>query len=414
LDAMRRAYFRDGKAKYGDIIWWPKGNAWKNQSLTPNTSVRYLYVFLSTKNGPVVLNLPPVANGYSLLGTLADAWQVPITDMGADGVGAEFLVLPPGFKGDVPPGYIPLRPKTFTTFTTIRSILAGNSAEDLRNGDALAKKISTYPLASAAHPPEQRFVDMTDILYDGLVHYDESIYTSLARMLNEEPVQAQDLQMMGMLLPLGIEKGKEFKPDAATVEQLKNAAAEAHAWLREKQPTFVQDWWPGSRWKVPALPIATQTGFKWTVANYMDVDSRGIGFSTFFLPPAKLGAGSFYLGANFDSSGRPLDGDNEYRLHIPANVPVSQFWSVTVYNSVTQALFLNSDHPTLDSLDKAVHKNADGSVDIYFGSKAPTGEEANRINIPARAHWFSWFRFYGPEKAVFDKSWKMPDIERVN
>jgi hypothetical protein len=48
LDAMRQAYFRDGKAKYGDIIWWPKGNDWKNQSLTPNTSLRYLYIFLNT------------------------------------------------------------------------------------------------------------------------------------------------------------------------------------------------------------------------------------------------------------------------------------------------------------------------------------------------------------------------------
>jgi hypothetical protein len=35
-------------------------------------------------------------------------------------------------------------------------------------------------------------------------------------MLNEEPAQSQDLQMMGMLLPLGIEKGKDFKPDVAT------------------------------------------------------------------------------------------------------------------------------------------------------------------------------------------------------
>jgi hypothetical protein len=77
LDAMRQAYFRDGKAKYGDIIWWPKGNDWKNQSLTPNTSLRYLYIFLNTKDdGPVVLDLPPAGNGSSLLGTIADAWQV--------------------------------------------------------------------------------------------------------------------------------------------------------------------------------------------------------------------------------------------------------------------------------------------------------------------------------------------------
>jgi hypothetical protein len=71
LDAMRQAYFRDGKAKYGDIIWWPKGSAWKNQSLTPNTSLRYLYVFFNTKDdGPVVLDLPPAAKGASFFALL--------------------------------------------------------------------------------------------------------------------------------------------------------------------------------------------------------------------------------------------------------------------------------------------------------------------------------------------------------
>jgi hypothetical protein len=113
LDAMRQAYFRDGKAKYGDIIWWPKGNAWKNQSLTPNTSVRYLYVFFNTKDdGPVVLDLPPAANGSSLLGTMADAWQVPLTDIGFEGKGGKYLVLPPDYTGEVPDGYIPVRSRT--------------------------------------------------------------------------------------------------------------------------------------------------------------------------------------------------------------------------------------------------------------------------------------------------------------
>jgi hypothetical protein len=65
----------------------------------------------------------------------------------------------------------------------------------MSKGDALVKQIKIYPLAKAGNPPAQRFVDMTDIMYDGLVHYDESIYTSLARMLNEEPVQREDLQM---------------------------------------------------------------------------------------------------------------------------------------------------------------------------------------------------------------------------
>jgi hypothetical protein len=161
------------------------------------------------------------------------------------------------------------------------------------------------------------------------------------------------------------------------------------------------------------LPIGLQTGFRWTVTNYFDVDSRGIAFSTFFLPPAKLGKGSFYLGANFDSSGQSLRGENTYRLHVPANVPVSQFWAVTIYNTETSTLFLNLTHPTLDSLDKEMRKNADGSVDIYFGSKAPAGQESNWIYTPAKKRWIPWFRFYGPLKSLFDNSWTMPDIEIV-
>jgi hypothetical protein len=221
------------------------------------------------------------------------------------------------------------------------------------------------------------------------------------------------LKIVDLLLPLSIEKGKDFKPDAGTVAQLNSVAAQAHAWLLAQVPTFVIDWWPNSQWKLPSSPIGPKTGFNWTVANYFDVDSRGIAFSTFFVAPAKLGAGSFYLGANFDSSGQPLRGENTYRLHVPANVPVSQFWAVTVYNSETSALFLNQTRPTLDSLDKEMRKNADGSVDIYFGPKAPDGQESNWLQTPAEKSWFPSFRFYGPQKPLFDKSWKMPDIEMV-
>jgi hypothetical protein len=413
FDALRQAYFRDGKAKYGDIIWWPKGSTWKNQSLTPNQSLRYMYIFANTKDeGPIVLDLPAAANGSSFLGTIVDAWQVPLTDVGFEGRGGKYLVLPPGYAGEVPTGYIPVRPKTYNTMIGIRSILASSSEEDEQKGDSLVNEVKIYPFAKASNAPAQRFVDMTDTMYDGLVHFDEGFYTSLARMLNEEPVQPEDLQMMGMLLPLGIEKGKEFKPDAATVTQLKSAAAEANAWLVAQQSTFVEDWWPNSQWKVPVRAIGPKTGFKWTVANYFDVDARGIGFAGFFVPPAKVGGGSFYLASRFDSDGQSLRGEHTYWMHVPANVPVSQFWAVTIYNAETSALFLNLTRPTLDSLDKELRKNADGSVDIYIGPKVP-GPESNWIESPAGKRWFPWFRFYGPEKPLFEKSWMMPDIEKV-
>jgi len=86
FDAMRQAYFRDAKARYNDIIWWPNGAGWKNQSLTVNTSVRYIYFFFNTKNdGPVVLELPGEVDGASFFGTITDAWFVPLVDIGSDG-----------------------------------------------------------------------------------------------------------------------------------------------------------------------------------------------------------------------------------------------------------------------------------------------------------------------------------------
>jgi hypothetical protein len=109
----------------------------------------------------------------------------------------------------------------------------------------------------------------------------------------------------------------------------------------------------------------------------------------------------------------PFRGEKTYLLCVPPNVPVKEFWALTVYDSETQALFLNSPRPTLDALDKGKRRNADGSVDLYMGPKAPTGQEANWIYTPAGKSWFPWFRFYGPEKALFDKSWTMPDIAQV-
>jgi Protein of unknown function (DUF1214) len=93
---------------------------------------------------------------------------------------------------------------------------------------------------------------------------------------------------------------------------------------------------------------------------------------------------------------------------------VREFWSVTVYSLETSSFFRNAPNLTLGSLDKGLTKNADGSVDIYFGPKPPAGKESNWLYTQAGQKWFPWFRVYGPEKAILDRSWKLPDIERVD
>ena len=88
--------------------------------------------------------------------------------------------------------------------------------------------------------------------------------------------------------------------------------------------------------------------------------------------------------------------------------------SVTVYNLATSSFFLNSTRFTLGGFDEELRKNADGTVDIYFGPKAPVGQESNWLYTAAGQKWFPRLRLYGPERAVLDKSFKLPDIKRIN
>ena len=94
-------------------------------------------------------------------------------------------------------------------------------------------------------------------------------------------------------------------------------------------------------------------------------------------------------------------------------MPVEQYWSLTAYDRETHALIKNVDRASRASNNAEVQKNADGSVDIYFGPKAPAGKESNWIPTDPAAEFELMFRLYGPTKALFDKAWKLPDVEEV-
>ena len=417
VDAMRRAFFRDAKANYNDIVFWSKPSDWKNQTTTPVQSVRYVYFNFNTKDGPVVLEIPPAVEA-GLFGSLLDAWQAPLAEVGPEGEdqgkGGKSLFLPPDFEGDAPPGYIVVRPQTFNGFALLRVIPKSSSEADVSNAIAMVKKLRLYPLAKAGGPPEQHFVDMAGRLFDGIVRFDESFYDSLAHMISEEPVLTRDRAMMGLLLPLGIEKGKEFTPDTTTQAALAQSAREAHTRLMNGLLAYRTPHWLDSRWALPGAPVVIETAFTFERTDYLDVDARGIGFFSFYAPPKKLGAATFYVGTFHDANGDRLRGEENYKLHVPPNVPAQQFWSLTLYDCETCGFIRDMPRPGIDSYDENMQKNADSSVDIYIGPRPLAGKEANWIQTVSGRSWFPYFRFYGPEKRLFEKTWKLPDIEHAN
>jgi hypothetical protein len=219
VDAMRQAYFRDAGAKYNDIIYFSKPADWKFQFTTPNASTHYVYFNFNLKDGPIVLDIPPTV-GVGLFGSIVDAWQVPVADVGTagedKGKGGKYLLLPPSDKQSVPPGYFPLQFQTVNGYALLRAIPAGSSEEDQAKAIDLVKKIRLYSLAQATNPPNQSYIDISGKLLDGVVAFDETFYERLTKMVNEEPVQTRDLVAMGQLRSIGIEKGKGFTPDDAT------------------------------------------------------------------------------------------------------------------------------------------------------------------------------------------------------
>ena len=416
-DAMRQAYFRDVGAKYNDICFFSKPADWHFQVTTPNASTNYVYFNFNLKDGPVVLEVP-AAVGAGLLGAVIDAWDVTVAGVGPEdenkGQAAKYLMLPPGFSSDVPAGFIAVRFPTYNGYSLLRAIPAGSTDADVTAALALVKKLRVYPFAQAANPPEQRFIDIHGKTFEGVPSFDENFFVSLDRMVQEEPVQERDLVAMGMLQSIGIEKGKEFKPDAAAQRIFKAAAQEQLAVFVQGMRTFGQRWWPDRAWALPDTR-GVKTNFSYVTDVAVDVDARGLSNFAAFGFPKRVGQGGsiVYLVAFRDGRGEPISGEHAYKLHVPANVPAKQYWSVIAYDSFTNAFVRESPVVGLDSYSKTMKKNPDGSVDIIFGPKAPAGQEANWIHTAPGRAWFAGFRMYDPDKPFFDKAWMLPDLEPV-
>ena len=219
---------------------------------------------------------------------------------------------------------------------------------------------------------------------------------------------------MGMLQSIGIEKGKDFKPDDATKRILKAAAQEQLAVFVEGMKTYGERWWEDRAWALPDKR-GVKTNFSYVTDALLDVDARSLSNFAAFGFPKRVGQGGsiVYLVAFRDGRSEPISGEHTYKLHVPANVPAKQYWSVIAYDSLTNAFIRESPVVGLDSYSTTMKKNADSSMDIYFGPKAPTGQEANWIYTAPDRAWFAGFRLYDPDKPFFDKTWKLSDLEEA-
>ena len=215
-DLMLQEMLTKTPGKVNQAIYWGRPLDWRNQTLTPNPDTLYFMAFLNTKDvGPIVIEVPPAGADGSLNANFVNVWQQALEDVGPLGVdkgaGAKLLMLPPGYSGQTPAGYIALQPGTYGSYALIRSNLASRSEADVAKSAAYAKRVKLYPLSQAANPPPTVFTDVQDVLFDSTIRYDDSFFVNLNRIVQDEPWFERDRAMIDPLRDARHRKGQALR-----------------------------------------------------------------------------------------------------------------------------------------------------------------------------------------------------------
>ncbi|HEU5424375.1 MAG TPA: DUF1254 domain-containing protein [Nitrolancea sp.] len=384
--------------------------------LTANTETIYNLAWLDTRNGPLVIEVPP-----KVLGLIDDFWQRYVGDVGNagpdKGQGGTYLLLPPGYSGAVPEGYYVARSRTYGNVLGLRALIQDGGVR--ATTERVKQHLRVYPLAQAADPPPMTFVDISGVAFNTIHANDVSFFDEVVPVVHEEPLEAIEPEARGLLAAVGIQKGKPFAPDARMQHILAEAAAVGNATARAlvfqtREPSA--HYYPNSAWQMVWLG----NDYQFSPDGVLNLDARslffymGIGASP-AMAIKMVGLGSQYAMAYHDAAGHYLDGAGSYRLHLPAGIPAKDFWSLLVYDPQTRSMLqTDQQFPSLGSQKPDLVVNPDGSVDVYFGPKPPFGHEANWVQTIPGKGWFVALRLYGPLEPWFDQTWRPGEIEEIS
>jgi hypothetical protein len=415
---------RDLGAGNTDIVYSGKPMDYRWGVVTCNNQSPYWEGGFSVKDGPVVVEIPPARPEARFFGSIHDIWWIPLVDFGPagsdKGQGGKYLVLPPDYEGDIPEGYIVVRSTSYTHVIPGRTIPRDKGQKGWDAAVDYIKTLRIYPLSEAANPKPQKFIDGSQKKYDAQSQFDLSDFHFIDRMVQEEPIQEHDKVMYGMLAGIGIQKGKKFDPSPEVVAILERAAKDAQAFAIERihSGEAFQQFWPDRGWG--AFKLSTEYAETLGSGNY----DRGLFYeyrmkNHFYLAggiykgfdPNKPVATAYVMTAK-DGSGIPLDATKTYKINIPKDVPMKDFWSIIAYGTVSRT-FMNSEKFTVSSNDENVVVNSDGSIDLYLSPKAVKGFEANTVIINPDEDYFLMFRFYGAKPELWEKKWILGDPELV-
>jgi hypothetical protein len=418
---FKKATIRDLGGTINDVVYLKKPFSSRHGFLTANDVTAYAWGNLSTKDGPIVLEVPAASDKVSYFGSIVNAWQQPLEDVGPEpgadkGKGGKYLLLPPDYDGEIPNGYLTYKSDTTELGFAFRPRLY-NGATDA-DAAIYAQTLKVYHLKDAANPPPTVYLEATPSNYNSLPTYDHTFFQDINDLVQNNPVRRQDKAMIALLKNLGIEKGGPFEPTEiqrrAMDEGLKLAYAKMQTDFTTEGRILLPLWQGKNQWMIWNFAKGqAQLGFPFETDDALLIDERADAYFYVTYLPKYLGGGTFYLTGIQDSQGELFTGTDTYKLNVPKYVPAKDFWSVIVYSMKTKGFVQGAPRVGLSSRNTDTMKmNDDGSYDVYFAPEAPKGHEANWI--PTGEDFFLLFRLYGPESKTFYKTWSLNDLEKID
>lgn len=398
----------------------------KSLWLTGNTDTVYASTFLDLSAGPIVVEVPPGTGP----GTVNDAFFRFVVDMGGPGPdkgkGGKYLILGPGQEAPATTdGFFVAKTPSYINWLILRGFLDEEGKTDTAR-DSFKNGLKVYPYAMRANPQANNFKNLTDWTVNTIHANNFKFYEELNEVIQREPSEMFSPELLGMASAIGIQKGKPFAPDAEQKALLTEAVAIGNATAR----SILFSPQDPKAYIYPNRSGYWQTGFPGGSHEYLvnkgnggrDMDGRTLFFylATVNTPAMALelpGVGSQYAFSSRDSNGAYLDGANTYKLTVPANAPANRFWSFVVYDPQTRSMLQSKESPYPSKNNKRNQDmlvNDDGSVDLYFGPKAPEGKKANWIKTIPSKGWFGILRLYGPLDPWFNQTWKLGAIKKMN
>ena len=281
----------------------------KCRFLTANADTYYMWAYLDLSKGPLVVETPP-----DTLGIIDDMWWNWVSDFGfpgADrGLGGKYLLLPPGYSGDVPEGGFYVR-KSRTNHVAFlgRAFLQDNDPKPV---DEMVKRtLKVYPyepggegssiasylkgqgrLGALSKPTSPTFVEGTGRVVNTIPPSDFTFWEMLNEAVQAQPAEAMDPEIAGQIAAIGIVKGKPFAPDARMKRILSEALAVGNAAGRTMSRT--------------ARP---SEGFGYYGADSRWVNGLFVGGYEFMTPPPEITkAGSSLIQATAHENSMPGSG----------------------------------------------------------------------------------------------------------